>query len=268
MTRHPRDGGRYGDAMARRFKVGVQLHPQHCSVDDLRAAWVRADEMGVDSIWTWDHFFPLYGSADGNHFEGTTLLAAMAATTRRSMIGLMVGCNSYRNPELMADIHRTIDHLSGGRAYLGIGSGWFERDYTEYGYEFGTAGGRLRKLADDLPRIRARLAALTPPPMGKLPILIGGSGEKVTLKLVAQYADAWNSFGPPDSWAAKNAILDRWCAEVGRDPNEIERTVCVGHDDIERIDAFVEAGATHLILMSGRPFDFTDVEALLAAADA
>ena len=253
--------------MSRRFKVGVQLHPQHCTVDDLRAAWVRADEMGVDSIWTWDHFFPLYGPADGDHFEGTTLLAAMAVTTRQAMIGLMVGCNSYRNPELMADIHRTIDHLSGGRAYFGIGSGWFERDYTEYGYEFGTARGRLDRLADGLPRIRARLEALTPSPVGKLPLLIGGSGEKVTLKLVAQYADAWNSFGPPEVWAAKNAVLDRWCADLGRNPNDIERTVCVSHEDIERIDAFVEAGATHLILMLGEPFDFADVEALLAAAD-
>lgn len=228
---------------------------------------MRADEMGVDSIWTWDHFFPLYGSPDGDHFEGTTLLAAMAATTRQAMIGLMVGCNSYRNPELMADIHRTIDHLSGGRAYFGIGSGWFERDYNEYGYEFGTARGRLDKLAADLPRIRARLDALTPAPMGKLPLLIGGSGEKVTLKLVAQYADAWNSFGPPETWAAKSAVLDGWCADLGRNPKDIERTVCIDRKDIERIDAYVEAGATHLILMLGRPFDFSDVEAMLAAAD-
>jgi len=253
--------------MTRRFKVGVQLHPQHCSVDDLRAAWERADEMGLDSIWTWDHFYPLYGPDDGAHFEGTTLLAAMAATTRNAMVGLMVGCNSYRNPELMADVHRTIDHISGGRTYFGIGSGWFERDYTEYGYEFGTARERLDKLAADLPRIRARLDALSPAPMGKLPLLIGGSGEKVTLKLVAQYADAWNTFGPPETWAAKNAVLDEWCVKVDRDPSDIERTVCVGAEDLERFGAYAEVGATHLIMMLGHPFDFTNVEALLAAAE-
>lgn len=251
----------------RRFKVGVQLHPQHTTMADLRRAWEHADEMGLDSIWTWDHFFPLYGEADGAHFEGTTVLAAMAATTSNAMVGLMVGCNSYRNPELMADVHRTIDHLSGGRTYLGIGAGWFERDYDEYGYEFGTAGGRLSKLGEDLPRIRRRLEQLNPPAMGRLPILVGGSGEKVTLRLVAQHADAWNTFGPPDSWAAKNAVLDRWCDEVGRNPSEVERTVCVGYEDVDRFEAYPEAGATHLIMMLGHPFDFTHVEKLLSVAE-
>jgi len=161
----------------RRFRVGVQLHPQHCTIDELRGAWERADRLGVDSIWTWDHFYPLYGPADGNHFEGTTLLAAMAVTTSRARIGLMVGCNSYRNPELMADVHRTIDQLSGGRAYLGIGSGWFERDYAEYGYEFGTARGRLDRLAEDLPRMKDRLAQLTPP-TGRRPADPGRRGRR------------------------------------------------------------------------------------------
>src|SRR4051812_40188331 len=160
----------------RRFKVGVQLHPQHCTMDELRSAWMAADALGVDSIFTWDHFYPLYGEPEGPHFEGTTVLAAMAATTSNAMLGLMVGCNSYRNPELMADLHRTIDHISGGRAYLGIGSGWFEKDYVEYGYDFGTAGERLRRLDDDLDRLRARITKLNPQPLGRLPILVGGSG--------------------------------------------------------------------------------------------
>ncbi|HKY16534.1 MAG TPA: LLM class F420-dependent oxidoreductase, partial [Microthrixaceae bacterium] len=192
--------------MTRRYKVGVQLHPQHASIDELRAAWERADALELDSIWAWDHFFPLYGDPAGEHFEGMSLLAAMAVTTGHAQLGLMVTCNSYRNPDLLADMHRTIDHLSGGRVCLAIGSGWFERDYTAYDYDFGTAIGRLRDLERALPRIKARLEQLTPPPMGDLPILIGGAGEKVTLRLVAEFADAWNTFGPPDAWSAKNAV--------------------------------------------------------------
>lgn len=250
-----------------KIKVGVQLQPQGTTVGDLRAAWQAADAMGVHSIWTWDHFFPLYGPADAAHFEGWTLLSAMAVDTSHAQIGLLVGCNSYRNPELLADMGRTVDHLSGGRVYLGIGSGWFERDYQEYGYEFGTAPGRLRELAAALPRIRARLAALTPGPVGPLPILIGGGGEKVTLKLVAQHADAWNTFGPPANFAAKNATLDEWCATLGRDPASIERTVAIDAGDIGNADAYIDAGATHLIVMIGHPFDLRPVEKLLASFD-
>jgi len=253
--------------MARKARIGVQLHPQHCTIEQLRSAWMRADEMQLDSIWTWDHFFPLYGDAAGEHYEGMTLLTAMAATTSHSRLGLLVTCNSYRNPELLADMYRTIDQISGGRTYLGIGSGWFERDYSEYGYEFGTARGRLDQLNADLPRLKQRLAELNPRATGTLPLLIGGSGEKVTLRMVAEQADAWNTFGPPEHWAAKNAILDEWCAKAGRDPSEIERTVCVGIEDIDRFDAYVEVGATHLIMMHGAPFDFGTVDALAAWAD-
>ena len=148
--------------------------------------------------------------------------------------------------------------------YLGIGAGWFQRDYQEYGYEFGTGPSRLRELGAALPRIRARLDALTPGPVGPLPILIGGGGEKVTLKLVAQHADAWNTFGPPANFRAKNAILDEWCAKVGRDPARIERTVAIEPGDIGNAAAYLDAGATHLIVMVGHPFDLRPVEKLLA----
>ena len=250
------------------FHVGVQLHPQATSYVELRDAWRRAESLGVDSIWTWDHFFPLYGEPDAAHFEGWTILTAMAADTERAKLGMLVTCNSYRNVELLADMARTADHVSGGRMYLGIGAGWFERDYTEYGYEFGTAIGRLRKLGDDLPRLRARLAALNPAPIGKLPVLVGGSGEKVTLRLTAEHADAWNSFGPPENYAHKNSVLDRWCVEIGRDPSEIERTVLISADDVDLVDAYLEAGATHLIVMTGSPFDLAPIERLIARRDA
>jgi probable F420-dependent oxidoreductase len=251
-----------------RFRVGVQLHPQATTIDELRAAWRAADALGVDSIWTWDHFFPLYGDPDAPHFEAWSLLAAMAVDTEHAHLGLLVGCNSYRNPDLLADMARTVDHLSGGRLYLGLGSGWFERDYDEYGYDFGTAGRRLRDLGESLPRVKARLAKLNPGPAGSLPILIGGGGEKVTLRLVAQHADAWNTFGPPDVYAQKNAVLDRWCAEVRRDPSEVERTVGIGGHEVDEVDAYLEAGATHLIVMTGHPYDLAPVEHLLKLARA
>lgn len=249
------------------IKIGIQTHPQHCSLDELRSAWRAADEMGVDSIWTWDHFYPLYGEPDGNHFEGYTLLAAMACDTTRASIGLMVGCNSYRNPNLVADMVRTIDHLSDGRTYLGIGSGWFKRDYDEYGYDFKTAGQRLADLAESLPIIKDRLAKLVPPPVGSVPILVGGGGERKTLRLVARYADAWNTFGPPETYAHKNAVLNEWCEKEGRDPLEIERTVVLETSrEIERFDEYVEAGATHLILNTRTPFDLGPVKTLLDLA--
>ncbi len=237
------------------ISVGVQLQPQHCTIDAIRDAWRAADESGLDSIWTWDHFFPLFGDPDGTHFEGWTLLAAMATETSNARLGMLVGCNSYRNPELLADMARTMDHLSGGRMYLGIGSGWFERDYAEYGYDFSTAGGRLTDLRDALPRIKNRLMNLNPRPLGELPLMIGGGGEKRTLKYTAQFADAHNTFGPPDVYAHKMTVLNEWCAEVGRDPSEIERTVAIDGSQLDWADELVAAGATHIIVMTPQPFD-------------
>jgi probable F420-dependent oxidoreductase len=243
-------------------RVGVQVQPQHADFDGMRRAWREAEEMGVDSIFCWDHFYPLSGEPDGKHFEAIATLGAMAEVTERAQIGALVICNSYRNPELLADAHRTVDHVSGGRAILGIGAGWFERDYDEYGYEFGTAPDRLRELSAALPRIKERIGKLNPPPLGRLPILIGGSGPKVTLKLVARYADMWHSFGDADAYRSKNETLLGHCADAGRDPAEIERTWAINADALDTADDLVEAGVQHLIIGVGGDGSGYDLSAL------
>jgi probable F420-dependent oxidoreductase len=251
-----------------RFKVGFHFYQQHTTMAELRRAWQDADRMGVDSIWPWDHFFPIFGDRDGPSFEGWSLLAAMAVDTERAKLGMLVTGNPYRNPDLLADMARTVDHLSGGRAILGIGAGWSEIDFGEYGYPYGTPASRLGDLEASLRRIRRRLELLNPPALGDLPILVGGGGEKVTLRLVAQYADMWNAFGPASAFAAKNKVLDEWCARVGRDPSEIERTVMLfDARDVARVDEYLAAGAQHLILGMGAPFDLEPLQALLDAAN-
>jgi probable F420-dependent oxidoreductase len=253
-----------------RIKIGVQVQPQHADFDGMRRAWIEAEEMGCDTVFNWDHFFPLSGDPGGKHFEALTLLGAMAEATERAQIGSLVICNSYRNPELLADAHRTLDHISGGRAILGIGAGWFRRDYDEYGYEFGTAPDCVRALRKALPRIKDRLAKLNPGPVGDLPILIGGGGPKVTLKLVARYGDAWHSFGDVETYKAKDEILRRHCADVGRDPDEIERTWGARNLDDAGRDAFVEAGVTHFILGvggNGNGYDLTELRDLVRWRD-
>ena len=229
-------------------RIGAQLAPQHVTMQQTIDAARRLEDMGVDAVFGWDHFFPLSGDPDGAHFEATAQLAAWAMATERVQLGPLVFCNSYRNPDLLADVARTIDHISGGRFVFGVGSGWFERDYEEYGYDFGTVGSRLDALAEALPRIRSRWERLNPPPMGPMPILIGGKGEQKTLRLVARHADIWHSFVAPDELPHKLDVLRRHCDAIGRDVAEIEISIGAtvrhehGHLGLDRLDALHERG--------------------------
>ena len=252
------------------IKVGVQIRPQHTAYADYERAWLRAEALGADSLWNWDHFFPLSGDPDGPHFEGWTTLAAIGPRTARATVGCLVLAMGYRNPALLSQMAKTLDHATGGRLILGLGAGWAERDYREYGYPFGTAGDRLRHLERGLEIIKARWATDPPPPVNgrSVPILIGGGGERVTLRLTAQHADLWNGFGPIDSFVRKNRILDEWCAKVGRDPAAIERTVRIDPPEFDRLDDYVAAGATHFICGGNAPFDFAELERLVAWRDA
>jgi probable F420-dependent oxidoreductase len=238
-----------------RVTVGLQVIPQHGDYEPMKRAWLEADSLGVDRIYNWDHFFPLSGGANGKHFESLTIQAAMAALTQHAEISSLVICNSYRNPNLLADMARTIDHISGGRFVLGIGSGWFRKDYEEYGYEFGTAGSRLRDLDRALPIIKERWAKLNPPPLRRIPILIGGGGEKVTLRIVAEHADVWHAFGDMATMRRKSEILDDWCAKVGRDPSEIERSTTVARLDGQTTsgDAYLDLGVSHFVVSVAGP---------------
>ena len=231
---------------AKPIRLGANCWNQYTDWPAFLDAQRRADSLGFDSIWTWDHLYPIIGSHEGPILEGYLAMAAVAQVTQRATVGLMVGANTFRNPALTAKMVTTLDHISGGRAVLGIGGAWFETEHEAYGIEFGESPGeRLRWLGDALPimrgmlhgeepsaegpRYRAKALRNDPLPLQKhLPILIGGSGPKVTLRLVAQYGDACNLGGSADSVRDKDAILRQHCEEVGRDEREIERTVGAG----------------------------------------
>jgi len=242
----------------RRVRIGFHIKPQHADYARISQAVAEAEEVGADILFNWDHFYPLSGDPDGLHFECWTMLGAWAQQTSRVEIGALVTCNSYRNPDLLADMARTVDHISDGRLILGIGSGWFERDYLEYGYEFGTAGGRLDYLAESLPRIEARWAQLNPAPTRKIPVLIGGEGERKTLRMVAQHADIWHTFADLPTFEHKSRVLGEWCAQVGRDATQIERSVAVEDLPDEVAAGYLAAGASMFTIgVDGPDYDMS-----------
>ena len=254
---------------SRPIRIAAQVQPQHADYPAIRDTVRKLEDLGVDVIFNWDHFYPLTGDPDGKHFEAWTMLAAIAEQTSRVEFGHLVNCNSYRNPDLQADMARTLDHISGGRFIFGTGSGWFEKDYDEYGYEFGTVGSRLDALAVDLPRIEERWTKLNPAPTRDIPILIGGGGEKKTLRLVARHADIWHSFPDPETLKRKLGILSEHCDAEGRDIAEIEISVENRRGDEAKADELHALGATLFTVgISGPDYPLDGVTRMLAWRDA
>jgi alkanesulfonate monooxygenase SsuD/methylene tetrahydromethanopterin reductase-like flavin-dependent oxidoreductase (luciferase family) len=228
------------------IRLGALCWNQYSDWSSLLDAGIRADRLGYDSLWTWDHLYPIIGDSHGPIFEGWLTITAWAMATERVRIGLMVGANTFRNPALVAKMATTLDHISGGRANLGIGAAWFAEEHRDFGLEFGDGPPeRLRWLGEALPVIRGMLDGteptaagthysmrhtrnLPPPVQAHLPICIGGGGERVTLKLVAKYGDMCNIGGGFATVKRKDAILVEHCEQAGRDPAQIERTTNVG----------------------------------------
>jgi alkanesulfonate monooxygenase SsuD/methylene tetrahydromethanopterin reductase-like flavin-dependent oxidoreductase (luciferase family) len=228
------------------LKTGILLWNQAATWPEVLDGAKRVDRLGYDHLWAWDHLYAIFGDPYQPIFEGWTTLAAWAMATEKTRLGLLVGANTFRNPGLVAKIAATLDHVSNGRAILGIGGAWMEPEHRAHGIEFGTGfGQRLDWLDESVGAMRAVLdgESVTSPAGGRyafddlrhnpqpvqkrLPIMIGGSGEKKTLRTVAKYADMWNAMGPTEVMAHKVEVLKEHCAAVGRDIAEIEFTLGV-----------------------------------------
>ena len=301
-------GGEHEGTEAMEFSV--QTGQQNISWQELSETWRRLEELGFDGAWCHDHFIPAgTRDVDGPCMDGWTALAGLAAQTSRMRLGVFVTGNTYRNPALLAKIATTVDHISGGRLNFGIGAGWYEVEHSAYGFEFGTVGQRMARLEEALEVItrlwsgespvsfegqhyRLSDAPFLPRPLQDPhpPIWIGGGGERKTLRLVAQYADAWNGLGPLSVLQGKVEVLRQHCADVGRDPSAIQLTAGapvipdgilegyiergaerqgVSTDELRRrtiggaagdmqaaVQSYVDAGFTHLVLMVNTPYDW------------
>jgi F420-dependent oxidoreductase-like protein len=291
-------------------KFGVHAGLQHTSIADLRELWARIEALGFDWISIWDHFYAADNSGDPHCLEAVTSHTALAATTTRVTCGSLVYSAGYRHPAVLANAIATMDQVADGRIVLGLGGGWLQHEYDAYGMHFGSPGERLRMLEEYVQCVRGLLtqehttfhgsffhmrdARCEPKPVqARLPIWIGGGGEKVTLRIAAEHADGWNvPFIPPDVWAHKAQVLDAHCDKVGRDPATITKSVNVGmaftdeelrrqfgpmsdyvkpgvlsgtvQEMVDRVGGYVEAGASYVILAMRAPFDRDGLERFAA----
>ena len=232
----------------------------------MRDAAKLADELGIHSIWTWDHFYALSGAEERPNFDAWQILPAWAAVTERVRIGALVSGITYRHPAVLANMAATFDHISNGRAICGIGAAWNQTEHRAYGIDLGTAGERSRRFAEGARIVRSLLdgkrvtysgkyyslsdAVLnTRPVQQRVPIMIGGGGEQRTLRTTARYADMWHGFGTPEIIRRKIEILHGHCADVGRDPSAITifagRAVCVREDPAEAKRTLAEIASHH-----------------------
>jgi F420-dependent oxidoreductase-like protein len=252
------------------IRFGIQTPQQHSSWQDMLSLWQEVDTLGFDTAWVFDHFLPIFSDPTGPCLEGWTVLAALAMATKNVRLGVMVTGNTYRHPAVLAKMATTVDIISGGRLILGIGAGWFELEHREYGMSFPQVAERLARLAESLEVIK-RLwteervtftgryyqlneAVFNPKPVQQPhpPILVGASGERVALGIVARHAEMWNSFGTPDIFRHKIARLAEHCRRIGRDPATIEKSVLLSplfslSEARQRIEEYVAVGVTHLI---------------------
>ncbi len=298
------------------MRFGAAFWVQRTGWPELREAVQRAEDAGFDDLWIDDHLLSDEADWPDPKLEGWTTLAAVAAVTSRARLGHMVTANTLRNPGLVAKMATTVDHVSGGRTILGLGAGWFEREHEAFGFDFGSGfGERLDRLAEAVPIVRRLLdgeevthdgrfyqfdrAVCAPRPVqDHLPILLGGSGPRKTIPLVARSADMWNLYGTPEEVAAADATLREACAAAGRDQRDIERTVNLNvvirrdHEAAERawdiwyethrprrgerglnaggsledvaaaIGAYRDVGFEHPVLIFRTPFDYETMERL------
>lgn len=274
------------------IRIGFQIWGQAVSWADLMSAGERVEALGFASLFANDHFMPILGGTNGPIlgglgpvFEGWMTLAGWTARTTRIPLGVMVCGVGYRNVGLMVKMATALDHASDGRAMLGLGAGWHEPEHHAFGYEVLSLGDRISRLDEASRLARGMLDGAPstqegrwvsghevrndpPPVQARMPLLIGGSGEKRTLRIVARDADIWNGEGDPATYAHKNALLDERCAEIGRDPMAIRRTVGVQPVCIrESREAAVDALAAILRAQGGDPVQARDWAASSPLAD-
>jgi len=225
------------------IRFGIQTGQQGVAWEDLLELWRKADAWGYDSLWNFDHFYPIFADPEGECMEAWTTLAALGQATTRARIGCLVNGNTYRHPCLTAKMAASLDRITNGRLNLGLGAGWFELEHQSFGIDFKTVRGRLDALDEACQIIRGMFtqpkttlrgkhytvvdAMCRPGPVQRPypPLLIGGTGRKVLLKLVAQHADMWNAIGSAVTMGEMVATLGRHCDTLGRDPDQIEKTV-------------------------------------------